>query len=376
MKCVKKRIQDEDILDLLWKFLRAGVLENGKIRNTMTGTPQGGIISPLLANIYLHEFDTYMREYTALNDWTRRKRRSQGLSNFIYVRYADDWVILCNGTRAQAEEMKGEVYDFLKSKLDLTLSLDKTKITHITEGFKFLGYWLRMGTGRNGKPQIKIEVPDDAVKRMREKIHATLAPTTHYDSVAAKIMAMNKIVRGWCNYYRYCSSPTRVFYKLEHVIWWDIAHWIAGKYQISIPQACQRYRQRNTFGTKRVRLVMPSDIKTKQYMRRKFRNPYTAENPQEAREELFDLDYVWLGTERRRGKQDIREAVIERDGLTCKGCGTELGHYFEAQVDHITARAAFKRLTEAERLKNHQVLCTDCHRAKTKSDRQVLSRMR
>jgi RNA-directed DNA polymerase len=98
----------------------------------------GGELSPLLANIYLHEFDVYMRKYTALNEWYRKKRRVQGLSNFVYVRYADDWVILCNGTRAQAEEMKGEVYDFLKSELNLTLSLEKTKITHITEGFKFL----------------------------------------------------------------------------------------------------------------------------------------------------------------------------------------------------------------------------------------------
>lgn len=375
MKCVKKRIQDEHILDLIWKFLRAGVLEKGKFHNTMTGTPQGGIISPLLSNIYLHELDMYMHKYTKLNEWYRRKRRAQGLANFIYVRYADDWVILCNGTRAQAEEMKGEVHDFLKSELDLTLSLEKTKITHITEGCKFLGYELRMGTGRNGKPQMKLEIPDEAVKRMREKIYATLAPNTFYDSVAAKIIALNRIIRGWCNYYRYCSSPTPVFNKLEHITWWKMAHWISGKYQPSIPKTCRKYRMGKGFGTKRVRMVMPTDVKTIRYMRRKFSNLYTVENPRLAREEVFDLDSVWLGTERRRGKQDIREAVIERDGLTCRGCGKQLEHYFEAQVDHIILRAATKRQTDADRLGNQQVLCTDCHRVKTKSDRQVLSRM-
>src|SRR5262249_6778163 len=152
-------------------------------------------------------------------------------------------------------------------------------ITPITEGFKFFGYWLCRGTGRNGTPQIKIEVPDDAVKRMREKIHATLAPNTHYDSVAAKMMAMHRIVRGWCNYYRSGSSPSRVFTRLECVIWWDMAHWIAGKYQTSIPKVCRQYRQGQGFATKRVGMVMPTDIKTKQYMRRKFSNLYTAENP-------------------------------------------------------------------------------------------------
>ena len=123
-------------------------------------------------------------------------------------------------------------------------------------------------------------------------------------------------------------------------------------------------------------MVMPTDVKTIRYMRRKFSNLYTAENPRLAREEVFDLDSVWLGTERRRGKQDIREAVIERDGLICRGCGKQLEHYFEAQVDHIRMRAATKRQTDADRLENQQVLCTECHRVKTKSDRQVLSRVR
>jgi 5-methylcytosine-specific restriction endonuclease McrA len=77
------------------------------------------------------------------------------------------------------------------------------------------------------------------------------------------------------------------------------------------------------------------------------------------------LDSVWLGTERRRGKQDIREAVIERDGLICRGCGKQLETYFEAQVDHKTPRAVTKRQTDADRLGNQQVLCTDCHRVKT-----------
>jgi len=272
--------------------------------------------------------------------------------------------------------MKGEVNDFLQSELHLTLSLEKTKITHITEGFTCLGYWLHRGTGRNGKPQIKLEIPDEAVQRMRGKIHATLAPHTHYDSVAAKIIAMNRIIRGWCNYYRYCSSPTRIFSQLELIIWWDIAHWIAGTYHTSIPQVCQKYRQRHTFGTKNVRLVLPSAMKTKPYMGRKFSNPYTAKSQKITREDLFDLEDVWLGTERRRGQQDIREAVIERDGLNCRICARPMASAYEAQIDHIKPRAAFKRQSDADRLGNQQVLCTTCHRAKTKSDRQVLSRMR
>jgi RNA-directed DNA polymerase len=107
IKAVKRRIADRDIRDLLWKFLRAGVMYQGEVQETLTGTPQGGIVSPLLANIYLHELDRYM-ELNALNPskHERTKRRKQGQSNFLYVRYADDFVVLCNGTKAQAHAMK------------------------------------------------------------------------------------------------------------------------------------------------------------------------------------------------------------------------------------------------------------------------------
>jgi RNA-directed DNA polymerase len=86
MQCVKKRVDDRKIHDLLWKFLRAGVLEKDIDRATLTGTPQGGIISPLLANIYLHELDKYMTRYTELPKRERTYRRRHGLPNFIYAR--------------------------------------------------------------------------------------------------------------------------------------------------------------------------------------------------------------------------------------------------------------------------------------------------
>ena len=91
MKAIKKRVADRDIRDLIWKFLRAGVLYNGQFAETLTGTPQGGIASPLFANIYLHALDTYMESnYLNLGEYARARRRKQGKSNYLYVRYADD----------------------------------------------------------------------------------------------------------------------------------------------------------------------------------------------------------------------------------------------------------------------------------------------
>ena len=86
MQLVRRRIKDEKIMSLVWDFLRAGLMEQGIYRHSLLGTPQGGIVSPLLANIYLHELDRYMERYTELSNWERRKRKRLGLANFLYVR--------------------------------------------------------------------------------------------------------------------------------------------------------------------------------------------------------------------------------------------------------------------------------------------------
>ena len=123
LKLVARRIKDEKILQLLKKFLRSGVMEGKLFKDTEQGTPQGGIVSPLLANIYLHELDMYMeKRYLSLSQSEKNKRRRWKLGNCIYVRYADDFVVLCNGVKEQAESIKEELSQFLKDALKLNLS--------------------------------------------------------------------------------------------------------------------------------------------------------------------------------------------------------------------------------------------------------------
>ena len=204
---MKKRIADRDIRELLWKFLRAGVMYQGEGQETITGTPQGGIVSPLLANIYLHELDRYMESnYLSLSPKRRVIRRRQGKSNFLYVRYADDFVVLCNGTKAQALEMKEELKKVLEQ-MGLKLSEEKTKVTHITEGFKFLGYWIIRDVGTKGTMVPKVLIPDEAIKRFRHAVRRIFAPNTTSESTVAKIEAMNRLTRGWCQYYRSTRVP-------------------------------------------------------------------------------------------------------------------------------------------------------------------------
>ena len=382
IKAIKKRVADRDIRDLLWKFLRAGVMYRGEVLETPTGTPQGGIISPLLANIYLDQLDKYMESnYLHLSNYERLVRRRQGKSNFLYVRYADDFVVIGNGTKEQAQQMKEELGGLL-DKMGLKLSEEKTKLTHITEGFKFLGYRITRAIGMRGKMVPKVLIPEEAIKKARHKLRGMLAPSTSKEATSAKIVALNRFIRGWCEYYRATSSPAKEFNKIRYELYWDMAHWLGKKYKKAIPAIIQKYGKKDTFGTTKVTLVMPTEYKAKKHIAKAWHNPYTAKE-EIIREKFFSYDGFWSGYEgNRQGWRDLREEVIALKGTVCaiqgpncESKGNPL-HPSEVEIDHITPRIRFKNPTEADRMKHLQPVCTSCHRAKTKTDQKVLSRMR
>ena len=139
MDLVAERVGDRKVLRLVRSFLRAGVVEqHGGFAASLTGTPQGGVVSPLLANIYLSVLD---RHFAAIWNsdmsppWRRQQRRRKGLPNYRLVRYADDFVVLVHGTRSDADGLRAEIGRLLADKLKMTLSAEKTHVTHIDDGF-------------------------------------------------------------------------------------------------------------------------------------------------------------------------------------------------------------------------------------------------
>ena len=152
---VRRRIGDKRVLGRVKAFLRAGILtEEGLNRETITGTPQGGILSPLLANIALSVLDEHFAaKWEALGpEWTRAKHRRAGVPVMRLVRYADDFVVMVAGTRDDAEALWDEVGSVL-APMGLRLSEEKTRVCHIDEGFDFLGWRIqrRAWRGRTGK---------------------------------------------------------------------------------------------------------------------------------------------------------------------------------------------------------------------------------
>ena len=163
MDRVRGRIGDRRVLALVAAFLRAGILgEDGVERDTATGTPQGGILSPLLANIALSVLDEhFVAAWAAMgaHSGARQQRRRTGLATYRLVRYADDFVVLVAGTRAHAEALRAEAAAVL-APMGLRLSEAKTRIAHIDEGFDFLGFRvLRQPQARHG-PAVRLHLPD------------------------------------------------------------------------------------------------------------------------------------------------------------------------------------------------------------------------
>lgn len=214
---LRKRIADKDVLDLIEAFLKAGVMEGQLFQRTEVGTPQGGILSPLLANVYLHQFDLWWwNRYGHMTRNERRRSRRHGLGHPILVRYADDWILLWNGDKAGAYRLKDEASAFLEQELKLELSEGKTLVTHVDDGFTFLGFDIRRRQGWHGKPVVLIQPSNKNVRKFKAKIKALTRRDTCHEPVWYKVLQLNQILRGWSAYYQHVNAKT-TFSKLD---WW------------------------------------------------------------------------------------------------------------------------------------------------------------
>jgi len=244
MNRLRLRIKDRKVLHLVKSFLKAGVMVEGTVRHPVTGSPQGGIISPLLANVYLTALDARYGRWSMCprerpqNAADRRfYDRSKDRPIFFMVRYADDFVILVCGTREQAEAEKQKLARFLKTELRMDLSDEKTKITDIREGIDFLGYAIAqtkaLRPDKNGRERFvgNLFIPKSKLNDFRYKIKVMLRGIPTGMPFSYIIGKLNPILTGWRNYYRYATWACRDFNRLDNWIRMRVGRWLKKKYR-------------------------------------------------------------------------------------------------------------------------------------------------
>lgn len=232
MDQVRERIGDKRVLALVKAFLRAGVLEEcGRERDTITGTPQGGILSPLLANIALSVLDKYFDWEWARHgaEWNRRRYRQRGGATYRLVRYADDFVIMVYGTREHAQALWADVEKVLDS-VGLRLAADKTHLVHIDEGFDFLGFRIQRHRQWGSDRRYVYSYPSKkSLAAIRRKVKAVTAYRMTGQSAKDVFRRLGQITRGWAMYFRHGASKA-AFQDLSNFVWHRAWTWLRSKH--------------------------------------------------------------------------------------------------------------------------------------------------
>jgi len=406
IETIREKIQDGRIIHLIEELTDAGYMEGWKLNKTLSGTPQGGIISPLLSNVYLDKLDKYV-ENTLIPEYTKGKgrRKNREYNNFIqpayrskdpkeakklrqkaqqlpslapmdpefrrlrYVRYADDFLLGFTGTREEAEEIKLKIGEFLKTELKLELSETKTLVTHArTERARFLGYEIgikqdnsmQTNKRRSVNAHIRLGVPKDVIEEKCQRYQRKGKPIHRAEmlneSEFSIINAYQAEYRGIVQYYKLAHNIAelgKLKWKMDH----SLTMTLAAKLKTTASRVKRKYYatiMTNGRAYKGMQIVIERDGK----------DPLIAKWGgipliREEKAILVDDPYVKWG-----GRTELEKRMLAD---TCEQCGSKK----QVEVHHIRALKDLNKYTGREkpewvkkmamRKRKTLVLCQRCH---------------
>lgn len=364
MKLLAQRIADEKFLKLIERFLKAGIMEGRLFKSTETGTPQGAICSPILANIYLHQLDLYWwNKYGNLHRKEKERRRIKHMGNCALIRYADDWLLLTNGGKTEAMRLKEEFKTFLWEELKLELSPEKTRITHVNQGFDFLGFHVQRYVKSNDRPKMLVTPAQENIKKLKLKVKEMTRRKWFQDSPLLKISALNAVLRGWINYYRHTNTK-KIAKDLDFWVNERLFLWLSKRHKVSKRKVLDRFKIRENGkrwnfgvanGDNHLFLYRMSDLPLKKYRSRSPDNPYLEGigTTSVAQPEKPLSQIIWMGNAENVTWRELKETIKAERGAKCEQCGS-LG---KLDLHHITPRKRKGKDTED----NLQLLCRTCH---------------
>jgi len=422
LNCLRKRIKDERFIDVIRRMLQAGVMEMGSYHHTYSGTPQGGIASPILANVVLHELDMWMENQQGANprpqtrqelnarkdpEYQRLSYRLTDLRRYLdgkrpspkgrskedlrqelrdtlrarshlpcyqlrpaiyYTRFADDFlVVLCHRSQADVLSLKNCLANWLQQTLGLTLNQDKTLVTHWTESIRFLGYHLQGRRNSRGTPWLHLSVPPEAMRSVvtRIKQATTYSQAPEYDVFTN----VNAVARGWTNYYRFAHNSNVVAGRVATVVFWCTAHYLGKKYRQSIPKILQHHYARDPNTNCKALFVCRPDGKSGNrsnyflWHKRPQRLPLIAQEATDTEPKEPPLNTSWATGHSLAQRAD---AKADAHGV-CQGCGRNdqplYLHHPSRLRNAKRVRKGYGHVAQSGLDQQGLMLCTSCHLA-------------
>lgn len=368
---LEQYIDDKKLIRLLASFLAAGIHEKGKLATPDHGVTQAGVLAPLLANIYLHEMDkAWWDRYGSLTEGQKTYRRAKGLGNVQLVRYADSFVVLTNGDKAFAHELRTEFAGILQA-VGLELSEERSRVTHLNDGVDFLGFHLqRVHSTMSDKNMVLVKPTQQNIDRFKKAMYAITARKTGGDDAPNKFRAVNALVRQWVNYYRYANASDE-FSDLERFVYMRMYYWFKAKHSnLSATQSIGKYvlstylthytPTRKTWGMHGVKLIPMTTIERKRYHIKwpKERNPYLEYGKTQMRinDELPvpEAAHLWRGYSEQSAYSVARLERLALVGHRCEECGRSSGYL---HAHHVVPQRENGRHT----VENLRILCESCH---------------
>jgi len=361
--CIKEKVMDNKFLNLIDRLLKAGVEIDGVVHPTTRGVPQGGVVSPLLANAVLNKLDWFLHSKGFHGNAARSRRSRHNLPNIRFARYADDWcVFLTRCNRQYAERLKDEIRDFLRETCGLELSAEKTRITHVRDGYDFLGFNISAGVGKSGELVPKIRVGRKVITNIQRRLVEALCHRPVQEGIAVRLVRGSAVIRGWSNYYKIAHNFSQVAHGLDHKAFWIMVKAICRKADISTAQCLRRHLFGNTLGVHEdCTLTRFADTAPSHYNAAP--EPYQpGSEPSYLEDGEWEAAFV-LHERRRPGCSDLKWQALVRDGFHCRGCAVVVTSK-TSRADHIIPVNRFANLEMANSLDNIQTLCLRCDKLK------------
>jgi group II intron reverse transcriptase/maturase len=422
LNCLRKRIRDERFIDLIRKMLQAGVMEDGCYIPTYSGAPQGGIVSPILSNVVLHELDCWMEDHLDANPLPESNQERYARHNPIYThlqsrityirncldgkrsiskrtspeklrqelreklrlrryepcylprkvifysRFADDFVVvLCHHSKQEAKQMKTDIASWMHTELGLTLNQDKTHITHWRKRFRFLGYDLQGCRNTKGTPWLHLSVPREALRSAVAKVKRTTAypQAPEYDVFTN----VNAVSRGWSNYYRYAHNISSIGSKLTTIVFWCTLHYLGKKRRRSLTKLMRKhYDQHPKTACKTLYVHKPGTppiTENRYYLWHKAprRLSLASFAIRHVQDKQAFIDTSWAHGYSQHKRLETRQMANHR----CQNCGTTDVDLFVHHPKRLSkmkqVRSGIRNVAQSGMTQLTKLLCYSCHLA-------------